>query len=172
MTTISLDAQATIFAQESGDYEILLLTLSSDELDDDFLLSTDWTERLVSLTTDEQVVYGTVSNSLDYIYCPMSISWPSDDEDAPPQTTLTIDSIPHEMTAIIRSLLHTPSLSMALVLASAPDTVEKQISGLAFKDVTISGDTLTASLMLDVMTNESFPYRKFTPSTASGLYSS
>lgn len=171
MTTVSLDAQRAIYAQETGDYPIILLTITHRDLKEEILLSTDPTTRL-SYTNDETVVYGTVHNSKEYIYCPMEISWISEDEEAAPQTQLSVSNVDRIMVETIRSLKFSPSVSMIMVLASNTDSVEMSISGLKFSEVDINEMTISGTLTLETMVNEPFPYRTFTPSTASGLFKS
>jgi hypothetical protein len=167
---LSLEAQKAVYAQETGDYPIILLTCSHPELDEPMYISTDATTRLVELTTDEHVVYGTISNGREYIYCPVEISLPSEEEGAPPQTQLSIGNIGREMVVAIRSLRSSPTVSIAVVLASDPDRIEGELGGFTFTDVEITAMSITGNLVMDIMTSEPFPHRTFTPSTATGLF--
>lgn len=167
---ISLDALRAIYAQESGDYPILLLTISHKNMSEDIRISTDPTTRLPAFTTDENVVYGTVSQSLDFIYCPIEISLPSDEEDSAPQTELTVSNVGRELVEAIRSLETSPTVTMEMVLASNTDQLEGHIAGFQFQDITINTLTITGTLTIETLTNEPFPFRTFTPSTAPGLF--
>lgn len=168
---LSLNAQKNVYAQETGDYPIILVDLTDPTLSQPIRISTDATTRL-SLTTDEQVVYGTVHNFKEYLFCPMEINWPSEEEESAPRTELSISNIGRELVEIVRGLTKSPKLSMTFVMASDPNIVESKLAGFVFSDVTIDQMTITGSLVLEIMTNEPFPYRTFTPSTASGLYKS
>lgn len=167
---LSLNALKAIYATETGDYPIILIVITHPELPNDILLSTDGTTRLPSLTTDENVVYGTVSNGLEYMYCPMELDLPTEDEDSPPSTRLSVSNIGREMVEAIRSVRTSPILSMTLVLASDTDNIEGLIEGFKFSSVDINSTTIGGDLVLDVMTNEPCPYYTFTPSTAPGLF--
>jgi hypothetical protein len=169
---LSLEGQKAVYAQETGDYPIILLTFTHPELSEPLYISTDPTERLVNLTTDENVVYGTQSNGHEYVYCPVEIALPSEEEDSPPQTQLSLSNIGREMVGAIRSLRTSPTVSIAVVLASDTNRIEGELSGFTFTDVEINSLTITGNLVLDLMTNEPFPYRTFTPSTALGLFKS
>ncbi|MGB3212441.1 MAG: DUF1833 family protein [Desulforhopalus sp.] len=168
--SISLDANKEVYAQESGDYPIFLMTFSSPGLANDIRVSTDATTRLPGLTTDEQVVWGTVSNSLEYMFCPMAIAWPAQQEGVPPETKLTISNIGRELVAAIRSLGPSPSLKMDYVLASNTDRIEQSVTGLLFLDADINTMNISGALKMDDTSRESCPFRTFGPSTARGLF--
>jgi len=169
---LSLEAQKAVYAEETGDYPIILLTFEHPELPEQILLSTDPTTRLPGLTDEENVVYGTISNGLEYIFCPIEINLPTEDEESAPQTVMSVSNIGREMVETIRTLLSSPLLTMTIVLASDADRIEGQISGFKFTDVNIDQMTISGTLTMDIMTNEPFPYRTFGPSTASGLFKS
>jgi len=167
---ISLEALKSVYAQETGDYPIFLLTFSHRDLKDDIRISTDPTTRLPGMTTDEMVVYGTVSNGQEYIFCGMEISWPTEDEESAPMTQLSISNIGRELVEMIRSMRYSPRLTMTLVLASNTDMVEGRISGMEFSEVEINTMLITGTLTINMRTNEPFPFRTFTPSTAPGIF--
>lgn len=167
---ISLDALKAIYSQESGDYPILLITISHKNMNKDIRVSTDQTTRLPAFTTDENVVYGTVSRSKDFLYCPIEISLPTDEEDAAPQTEITVSNVGRELVEAIRSLSTSPTITMELVLGSNTDQIEYNITGFTFQDITINTLTITGTLTIEMLTNEPFPFRTFTPSTAPGLF--
>jgi len=76
MTTTSLNFRQAANAPETGRVPIALITLSHDDLGDDIRISTDPTAELTELTTDTEKVYGTTSDSLDYVFLPVRIKTP------------------------------------------------------------------------------------------------
>ena len=167
---ISLDALKAIYAQETGDYPILLLTAHHSKWIEDIRISTDATTRLPGFTNDENVVYGTASRGLKYPFFPCEIALPSDEEDSAPQTELTVSNVGRELVEAIRSISDSPTITMELVLASNTDQVEGHVSGFKFQDITINTLTIVGTLVMEVLTNEPFPFRTFTPATAPGLF--
>lgn len=167
---LSLDAMKAVYATETGDYPILLVTLEHPDLVEPIRISTDATTRIPSLTTDEQVVYGTVSNGLEYLYFPAEINLPTEDEESPPQVQLAVCNVGQELVATVRNLRQSPTVTLALVLGSNPDRIEGQIGGFTFTDVEINDLIISGNMVMDVMANEPFPYLTFTPSTAPGLF--
>lgn len=167
---LSLNALKAIYATETGDYPILLVTIEHSGLPSTIRLSTDATTRLPSLTTDENVVYGTVSNSLEYMYCPMELDLWSEEEDSAPYTKMTVSNIGLELVAAIRSISSSPTVGLRLVLASDTDNIEGRADGFKFYDVDINPATVSGDLVMDILTNEPAPYLTFTPSTAAGIF--
>lgn len=169
---LSLDALSTIYATETGDYPILLITVRHPDLAQPLKFSTDATTRLPSLTNDENIVYGTISGGNEYIFCPMEIDLPTEDEEAPPSTIMSVSNVGREMVTAIRSISPSPkpTLDMALVLASNTDMIEGIIEGLQLSDIDTNQATISGELVLDILTNEPCPYYTFTPSTAPGLF--
>ena len=170
MTVVSLDAQRAMYAQETGDYPIFLLTITHRDLTEDIFISNDATTRLPAYTTDEQVVYGTVSNGVEYLYCPVDIEWISEEEAAVPQTNLIVYGVPDDLVRAVRSLRFSPSVKMVMVLASNTDNIEMTVSGLKFGKVDINQISLSGNLQIKSRASEPFPYRTCTPSTTSGIF--
>lgn len=166
---VSMEAQKVLYQEETGDYPILLLTIDHPSLDDPIRISTDSTERS-SLTTDEQVVYCTISNNLEYVFYPVEITLPSEDETKAPTVTMSIANTGKQIVDIVRSFPTSPTVRMDLVLGSNPDKIEGSFSGFKFETIDIDIMTISGDLVLDILTTEPFPYRTFTPSTASGLF--
>ena len=170
MTTISLDALREIYEQETGAYPILLLSLSHPELAEDACISSDSTTRIPGLTTDRDVVYGTVSQSVSYIYCPVSISWPDDFEGAAPRSTLTIGNIGQMLTEPIRSISTSPVVRMQLVISTNTDRVDMSFDDLRFESIDINTLSISGELSLDMMETEPSPPWTCTPSTTPGIF--
>jgi hypothetical protein len=167
---LSLNALKAIYATETGDYPIMLIKIIHPELPQEILLSTDPTTRLPGMTTDQNVVYGTVSNSKEYMYCPMELDLWTEDEEAAPYTRMTVSNIGLELVAAIRSIRTSPTVGLSIVLASDADNVEGQCDGFKFFDVDINPATVSGELVMDILHNEPAPYLTFTPSTAAGIF--
>ena len=166
---ISLQAQRVLYQQETGDYPIILLTINHPSLTEPIRISNDNSQRL-SLTNDFEVIYGTISNGQEYIFFPAKISWPTEDEESPPQTTLTVSNIGRDLVSTIRNLHTSPTLTMTLVLASDPDTIEGEFSNFVLSDITVDEKEVSGALTIDTGATEPFPFRTFTPSTSPGNF--
>jgi len=110
MTTTSLNFRQAANAPETGRVPIALITLSHDDLGDDIRISTDPTAELTELTTDTEKVYGTTSDSLDYVFLPVRIKLPDDTDEGPGEMQLEIDNVHRAYTETIQKHLHTCDL--------------------------------------------------------------
>lgn len=167
---LSLDAQKAVYAQETGEYPVLLFTISHPTLTKDILISTDNKARIEALTTETEVVYGTISNGQEFIYCPMEAELPTEDEDTPPQMRLSIGNVGRELVEQIRAMVSSPTVTVRMVLASNPSQIEGEIEGLTFSDIEVNRMTVTGTLVMDIFTSEPFPHHTFTPSTSPGNF--
>jgi hypothetical protein len=167
---LSLNALKAIYAPETGDYPIMLVKVEHPELPYQLYFSSDATTRLPSLTNDENVVYGTVSNGTEYMYLSMELDIWTEEDDIAPYTRLTLPNIGREMVEAVRAVSASPTVGLAVVLASDTDNIEGQADGFKFFDIDINPATVSGDLVLDIMINEPAPYLLFTPSTAPGIF--
>lgn len=166
--SFSSSALRALYAEETGDYPILLITVSDPSLSTPVRVSSDSTQRVEE--TDQDIIYGTVSRGQTFYYIPFNIKLPSDEHDAAPKATISIDNVSKELIPVIRGLTQPPTVTMELVMASDPDTVEADfpefvLTAINYDQLTISGD-----LTVDMLVSEPFPAGKFNPSQFPGLF--
>lgn len=164
----SSSALRALYAEEAGDYPILLITISDPSLTTPVRVSSDPTQRVEE--TDQDIIYGTVSRGETYFFLPFNIKLPTDEADSAPKASLSIDNVSRELIPVIRSLTNPPEVTLELVMASDPDTVEAEfpqfiLSSISYDSLTISGD-----LTVDMLVSEPFPAGKFNPSQFPGLF--
>ena len=166
--TLSSTALRAMFAEDTGDYPILLVTITHSTLATPIRVSSDPTTRLS--VTDAEVIYGTVSNGVSYPFLPFQISLPSDVEDSAPRAKISVDNVSRELTAAVRALDSPPSVTIDLVMASTPNIIETTFPGFDLSD--IDGDVMTISgtLSIDLLVLEPFPAGVFTPGQFPGLF--
>lgn len=156
---------AGLYAQETDEVVVCLLTVTHDDLSEPIYLSSDATVRL----SDDPLVYGTMSRGYEFLYLPFEFTLPDDKSDSPPRVQLAIDNTDRELVAQLRSFSTPASVKVELVLASDLDTVEVQLPALQLSDVTLS-ETISATLVADGLINEPHPGRQFTPGSFPGLF--
>lgn len=166
---ISMTAMASMFAEESGDYPIILLTIDHDDMDDPILISSDPTERV--LEDDEQILYGTVSRGDTYYFAPFSITLPTMTSDGPPTAQITIDNVNRSLIPTIRELLTSPTISMELVWSFDTDTVDIDYAAFTLSEIDYDDLTITATLNVPHFEDEPYPYGTFTPGQFPGVFS-
>lgn len=172
MTTLSLNARTAIYAPETSVFPIHLITLEHSSLAEDILISTDPTQRLTGegYTDDEQVVYGTISRGMTFIFLPVRITLPDDTEDGPGDIGLEIDNIHQAYIAAIRALTSPPTIKVETVMSNALDTVEAQWAEFDLVSVKYDATLITGSARWETMMTEPCPSLAFTPGYFPGLF--
>lgn len=166
MRVLSLNFRTALFAQESSEVPIFLLTITHPDLDDPVLLSTDPTSRI----TTDPLVYGTVSRGQTFLYAGVDVTLPDEQDRAPPSSKLIVSNVTRELIPLARSISSPASVTIEAVLASAPDTVEMTFPALDMTNLVYDAMTLTFDLTADALTTEPFPSGTFSPAYFPGLF--
>lgn len=167
-TTLSAAALKAFNAQESGDFPIILLTISHASLSSPIRISSDSTQRLRE--TAAYVVYGSISRGNEFVFFPFQFALPEQDETQAPKTSIKIDNVDRSLLTIVRSLQSPPTVSIEVVMSCSVDTVEVtmpdfEIMKFEYDSLVISGD-----LVLDQYFAEPFPGGVFCPDYFPGLF--
>jgi hypothetical protein len=171
LSTMSPAAIKAVFSPESDSSLIVLLTLYlPDSPGQAILLSDSWKQRLPAFETATEVVYGVISRGLNYIFLPLEITLPSEEDGQPPRSTIILHDVTRNLTPIIRGLTSPPKVKLELVLSSSPDTVEASFSGLYITNFSYNATSVTAELSMIDYDREPFPSGRFTPSLFPGLF--
>ena len=181
LTTMSLDAIRAVFSPEADSDLIFLLTVYDpdyDPLDPEHdsevlvRLADNYTGRLSVdyPETDDEVYYGVTSRGQEFLFLPMEISLPSEEEAQAPRCNLTLHDVTRYLIPIIRNISKPPKITMELVLSKSPDTVEASFAGFYINDITYNSNTVTANLSMIDYEREPFPMHAFTAVYFPGLF--
>lgn len=154
--SLSSPAARAIFAQQTGEAFIILLTLTHPE----FLP--------IRVCNDGQDV---VSDGQTYQQFPFEIVMPEETEEAPPVVQLSICNVDRSIVNAVRSVSGEPiTVTMSIVLASSPDVIEAGPITFVMLDVEYDAGTVTGTLAFegDVL-NQAYPSETFNPSDYPGL---
>ena len=154
--TLSSAVLQSLYAQETDEVYLVLITISHEELADDIRVSSDMVD--------------TVSRGDTYVAYPFEIALPSDEEGAPPRTQVVIDNVSKEIADNLRAITSPASFTIEVVRGADPDTVE--ISWDNFQLRNIKGDVfqISGELNIEDVTQEPFPADTFTPAKYRGLF--
>ncbi|MBX5268542.1 DUF1833 family protein [Rhizobium sp. NLR17b] len=155
-----------VYAQETDEVPICLLTVTHEDLEEPIYISSDPTTRL----SDEPLVYGTESRGEQYIFLPFEFTIPDDKSDSAPRVQLTMENIDRTLVALLRSFSTPPSVKMEVILASDPDLVEITVPVLQMADATFNDHTISSTTVADQLINEPHPAGQFTPGSFPGLF--
>lgn len=138
------------------------------EVSNEIRLCDSYTTRISETTED--VMYGVTSRSKNYIFLPLEITLPQEDEAQAPRSTIVIRDATRYVTPIIRELTEPPKVKLELVLSSTPDTVEVSFDGFYVVNFTYNRDQVTCELQMVNYEREPFPMHSFSPTTFPGLF--
>lgn len=181
LNSMSPAALRAVFLPESEDDLVLLLTIYNPQnhsevlyrICDNFVpdpLNPGKALRLPS-TTDDEVVYGVVSRGDEFIFLPVEITLPNEDESQSPRCSLTINDVTQELIPFIRNQLTGPApIKLELVLTATPNTVEASFSGLMITSVSYNASTVNAELTAVDYDREPFPKHSLSPLYFPGLF--
>lgn len=172
LSTLSPNAIKAMFSTETDQTLIMLLTVYKPDSSIPLLrLADNFTGRLDSLTTDTEVVYGTQSRSQNFLFLPMQITLPTEQETGVGQFGITFNYASPEAVAIIRNDLTKPTkVLLELVLSSSPDTVEVSFADFYITSATYNAQQINLSLDMISLSREPFPCYGFTPAYFPGLF--
>lgn len=165
MRILSLNFRKALFAQESGEVPIFLLTITHKTLTAPILLTTDATQRL----TTDPLAYGTISRGLTFKYAGVDITLPNEEDRAPPASKLTVQNVTRDLIPLARSISSPPSIKIEAVLQSALDAVEMTWPALDMTNLNYDMATLTFDLTMDSLVTEPYPAGRFSPAYFPGL---
>lgn len=121
-----------------------------------------------TITTPFRVVRNTeavTSKGVKYYAYPFDIVLGEDDGEHLPEVSLTIDNVDRALVETIRTLAESPTVILKLVLASQPDVVELEITGLVLREVEYDAYAITGRLYADDILSMRHPADLITPAS-------
>lgn len=173
LSTLSASAIKAMFSSETDEALLLLITIydPNDTSIVKMRLSDGYTGRLLSQTTDEEVIYGVTSRGNEYVFLPLEIKLPGEQETGVGSCSLTLNYVTPEAIELIRKQLTGPvEIDIELVLSGSPDTVEASFPGFYITSVTYNAESISLDLTMIDYAREPFPCYNFIPSYFPGLF--
>jgi hypothetical protein len=172
LVTLSPQALKAMFSTETDEQLITLLTIQNPANPNaPVLLADGYVGRLTALTTDEEVVYGVESRGKSFLFLPLEISMPSEEEAGVGRCSITLNYVTKEAIQLIRTQLTNPTqVTLELVLASSPNVVEASFPGFFITGATYNAESIGLELDMIDFTREPFPCYNFTPNYFPGLF--
>lgn len=175
LTSMSPEAIRAVFSTDSDSDLIFLLTVYSPDDPTQVIirLADNFTKRLTQAPfqeTADEVYYGVESGGVEFLFLPMELSLPSEDEAQAPKCSLVLRDVTRFVTPIIRELSGPPKIKMEIVLSKTPDVVEASFSGFYINNITYNADSVNVDLSMIDYEREPFPMHSFTPAYFPGLF--
>ena len=147
-----------VFAPETGEVFLLLLTIQHADIGSP--------DTLYFVNNYEDVT----SNGDVYTAYPFLIDLPADIEDQLPQVELVIDNVDRSIIETIRTLTGPPAVTLSVVLADSPNTVEAGPFEMTLRTAEWDALTIRGNLQPQDILNEPYPGDAYTPQDFSGLF--
>lgn len=155
MRTLTSTAVSSIHAQETGEVWLVLLTISHSTLATPI--------RVVNNNED------ITSRGNLYQAFPFEIVLPGQDPDSLPKAMLRFDNVDRTAITTIRSVEGPPNVTIEVILASQPDTVEISFPNLTLRNVKYDASIIEGELLFENLFSEPITY-SMTPSRFPGLF--
>lgn len=137
---LSSNALASAYAQETGEVWLVLCTITHPALATPLRFVND----MQSLTSRGNV----------YVAFPFEVELPTEDADSPGEARLVLDNIDRNIVRAIREMTGPPEITLEVVLASAPDTVEAEFPGMVLRDTQYDASKVSGTLRFEDITSE------------------
>jgi hypothetical protein len=162
MRALSPAAREAAFAQETAEAFLALLVIEYPTLEAPL--------RFVNNVEDVYSTAGDAATPQQYFGCPFQIALPAERDDQLPSVTIAIDNVDQQIVAALRSLTSAPMLTLYIVLASTPNTVEAGPFRFRLTSAQYNAQQVTGYLAFPDVLNEPFPWRTFTPGDWPGVF--
>lgn len=153
---LSAKATAALFAQETAEVFLVLLTVEHQDLAEPI--------RVVNNTED------ITSRGHLFVGWPFEVTLPDSDPQQVSRATLRIDNVDRQITAAIRGLTSSPTLTFEVIMASTPDVVEVSFGNMQLESVQYDALEISGELTYENVLIEPYPGDSFTPQNFPGLF--
>ena len=156
MNNLSPELLAQLFAQESNDPFLMLVTLNHSSMPSPLYFCTN--------------SVNVISRGITFIPFPMSIVLAPDDGESNREVQMTFDNVSREIIDELRSVTDPISVTIEMVLASNPDYVQIVLEDLKIKNISYDRQRISAKLYLDTFLNVGMTSEDYTPQNFRGLF--
>lgn len=154
--TLSGPAKAALIKRDNDDPFLVLLTVQHDGL----------------LEVLRVVNNNVAITSRGDVFQPFAfaISLPDENKDSIPKAKLEIQNIDRQIIDFLHSVATPPMITIEIILASTPNTVEASWSDLYVDDVQYDAQSVQLKLTYESVLDETFTSRRYDPADFPGLY--
>lgn len=146
--------KAQIFAQESADPFLLLLTITTPTQ----------TYRLVNNSND------IVSNGFTFTAFPMKVTLPVDDGQSAREFSIDFDNASLLLVTGMRSTTDPIPVQVDMILASMPDALQISLTDLKIVATTYDGKKIASKIVLDNFLSVAMTSEVYSPSLFPGIF--
>ena len=173
LSTLSASAIKAMFSSETDEALIMLITIydPNDRTVVKARLADGFTARLPLETTDEEVIYGVTSRGNNFLFMPLEVKLPGEQDTGVGSCSIVLNYVTEEAITLIRSELTGPAeVLIELVLSGSPNTVEASFPGFYITTASYNVNSISLDLTMIDYAREPFPCFNFIPSYFPGLF--
>ena len=165
MRNLSAPAREASNAQQTNEAFVVLVTINHSTFDAPVRVCSDPHELL-----PDAGVRGIISRGNEYIFMPFEVELPQQDDSGVARAKITMDNISREIVAAVRQATSALSITLEVVLASSPDTLEVSVADFRLERVTYDALTISGEISVEYFDLEPYPSRRFTPADFPGIF--
>jgi hypothetical protein len=154
--SLSTTGKASIFAASTAEVWLHLLIIDHDDL-----------TAPIRLVDNTEAVVSRGDTYLPFAFRPQI---PAEVDGQLPKVELQIDAVDQTIIAALEVLQTPPTITLEVVMAGTPDTVERGPWYFTIRSLNYNALTIRSELTYEALTAEPFPYRRFTPTEFPGLF--
>ncbi len=154
--SLTLRFKKAVRRQETDEVFLMLVTIDHAELETPFRFSSDGVD--------------TTSRGETYIAYPFQGTLPEETPDLPAEMRISIDNVDRRIVEGLRLIVGVPEVTIEIVLASTPDTVEVGPRKFQLFEATYDAAIVSGRLVEDLGLDEAWPYPVITPRTLPGIF--
>jgi len=143
------------YAQETDDVFLVLLTITHDDI-----------TPIRVVNNNENIT----SDSNLFVAYPFEITLPDSTGDGTPSAQLIIDNVSREIAESIRNITTAPKVSISVIRAADPDTIEITFAPFTLRNVKWDMMKISGDLSMEDIAHEPFPIGQFSPAQFQGLF--
>lgn len=156
MRTLSSNMLQALYAQETGEAILCLVTITEDSL-----------AEPIRVTSDD---VDTTSNGNTHVPFPFEFQFPDAGDDADIQASLKISNVDRQIVQAVRNAVDFPLVTTQFVLGSSPSTIEAEFPDFLLSNISYNRLTVEGRLTLESPTDAAYPQHRFTPGRVPGVF--
>jgi hypothetical protein len=156
--TLSSNALGALANDYTDEVFVILLKLEHDDL-----------AEPIRVANNNENVVRTETTSVTYVGVPFEIELPPEDAEEPGAATISIPNVDRTVTTAVRAISTPVTATIMVVLASSPNTVEVQYTGLTLREVMYDAEAITGILRFETLVIEPITFT-ITPARFPGLF--
>ena len=143
------------YLQETDDVFLVLLTITHDDITPIRVVNNN-----ENITSDGNL----------FVAYPFEITLPDSTGDGTPSAQLVIDNVSREIAESIRSISTAPKVTISVIRAADPDTIEITFAPFTLRNVKWDMMKVSGDLSMEDIALEPFPIGQFSPAQFQGLF--